>query len=354
MATDRTALTELGTAVGIMWSADDLRRIDLARATIPGIADDAWKPLVLRARAPGSADGARLRRALANGHAFRQEVLRGVAPHHVEWTGGTRNVWVSDIPGDVVVNEVYFVQAKYDGSRCLLNTAPSALFDDLLVQDGVRGRPSWFDEVAPGAHQAFYLASARQAESLDLPPHVTDLTGAHRRSLKGHFRSGRDETGEERAAYRRLCEAVSAGTADRWARRLDGATAAQRTQMLFRMLRIAGGRYWLLGDGRDGPVRLRVDDTRTWRRRFELRAFDIRAAAAGQPQVDWGAHVRDRATGADHVVDGFCEIRWSHGRLSGNPECKVQVLTPLAQVPGYSPMASATLQPQLGLAGMSG
>ena len=46
----------------------------------------------------------------------------------------------------------------------------------------------------------------------------------------------------------------------------------------------------------------------------------------------------DRASGEVHRVDGFCEVRWSHGKLQGMPECKVQVRTPLAELPGYDPM----------------
>lgn len=350
MATARTRLTELGTAVGITWSAEDLRRIDLASAEIPGIEADQWRPAVLPALAPGSPDGSRVRRAIANGHAFRQEVLRGIAPHLVEWVGGSRNVWVSDVPGDLVVNDVYFVQAKYDGSRCLLNTAPSALFDDLLVQDGVRGRPSWFDEVAPDAHQHFYEV-ATSALDVALPQRVTELAGAHRRTLKGHFKQRGRGAGDdaEHRAYRRLCEDVSEATAARWQASLDAASPTQRTQMLFRMLRLAGGRYWLLGDSRGEPVRLRVSDTRTWRQRFELRRFEVRAAGAGQPQVDWTATIRHADDDRHVEVDGFCEIRWSHGRLAGNPECKVQVVTPLAAVPGYSVMSDRLGQTRLSL-----
>ena len=66
--------------------------------------------------------------------------------------------------------------------------------------------------------------------------------------------------------------------------------------------------------------------------------FTIGDAHVGQPQVDWRADVTDRASGEVHRVEGFCEVRWSHGKLQGMPECKVQVRTPLAELPGYEPM----------------
>ncbi|MCB1261705.1 MAG: hypothetical protein KDB33_15155, partial [Acidimicrobiales bacterium] len=107
-------------------------------------------------------------------------------------------------------------------------------------------------------------------------------------------------------------------------------------QLLFRMLRIAGGPYWLLGTKGAAPVRLAVTDTRSWRERFVLRKLTLADAHAGQPQVNWRAEIADGDE--RHVVDGYCEIRWSHGKLQGHPECKVQVTTPLADIPGYAPL----------------
>ena len=58
----------------------------------------------------------------------------------------------------------------------------------------------------------------------------------------------------------------------------------------------------------------------------------------GQPQVDWRAVLRPRPSApaaiiaeGDRVIAGYCEIRWSHG----NPECKVQLRTRVADLPGY-------------------
>ncbi len=148
------------------------------------------------------------------------------------------------------------------------------------------------------------------------------------------MRGNQPSPGEEQA-YAELCRAVSIETTLRWRHRLEAATAPQRTQMLFRMLRIAGGPYWLLGTKGHTPVQLRVSDTRNWRDRFEMKRFTVVDAHAGQPQVDWRAEIVERATNVRRAVDGYCEIRWSHGKLQGNPECKVQVITPLEAIPGY-------------------
>jgi hypothetical protein len=354
MATDKTRLTELATAVGLVWEPSTPWPDGLEALTVPGLDPSVWRPAVLPATAVGSPHRDLLLRALENGRAFRRDVLGGRLPGLIEWQGGSRSVWTSDIPRDLTVDGVWFIQAKYD-STCVLNTSPGSLVDDLLVDRSAEARRSWFEEVALDELQSFYdtvragaaMADPDGSDGSDgsagstvptLPADVRDLDHQAKGVLKVTMRDRPTSAASERA-YGELCRAVSIETTLRWRHQLDGATVPQRTQMLFRMLRISGGPYWLLGVKGHEPIRLRVADTRSWRERFELKAFRVLDAHAGQPQVNWRAEIGDRASRDRHVVDGFCEIRWSHGKLQGNPECKVQVTTPLAEIPGYTPMA---------------
>ena len=354
MATDRTRLTELATAVGLVYRPDLTELADLGQLEVPGIARETWQPAVLPATEVGAPQRDLLLRALDNGRVFRERVLKGRAPDRVEWLGASRSVWTSDVPRDLTVDGVWFIQAKYD-STCVLNTSPGSLVDDLLVDHTVEARRSWFEEVALDQLQAFYdrVRSAPgpdQSSALDLdtsaelPHDVRDLDHRTKGLLKARMRARPASAGEEQA-YGELCRAVSIETTLRWRHHLDAATVPQRTQMLFRMLRISGGPYWLLGTKGHAPLRLRVTDTRTWREQFALRRFSLLDAHAGQPQVNWRAEIVDRSSRQRHVVDGFCEIRWSHGKLQGNPECKVQVVTPLELVPGYEALDRPTPGP---------
>ncbi len=343
MASARTQLTELGTAVGLCWDPTGSWPDSVESTEVPGIAREVWQPIVLPATATHSPDQNLLLRALHNGHEFRRLVLQGRMPDHVEWSGGGRAVWTSDVPRDLTVDRVWFLQAKYD-STCVLNTAPGTLVDELLADDSPPNRPSWYEEVALPELQAYYRAVRRRPELDHLPVDVRDVDASDRAAIKAALRSGgtrgdhaASAAAEERT-YGELCAAVSVATTLRWRRRLSSATAPQRTQMLFRMLRIAGGPYWLLGTKGSAAVQLAVSDTRSWRDQFELRRFTVVDAQAGQPQVNWRAEVVDRRSGERRPVEGCCEIRWSHGKLSGHPECKVQVTTPLERIPGYEPM----------------
>lgn len=338
MATDKTKLTELGTAIGLFYDPADGWPDGLEELHVPGIPDDTWRPVVLPATTMADPNKDLLLRAIANGRAFRHTVLGDREPRHVEWSGGSRSVWTSDVPRDLTVDGVWFIQAKYD-SHCVLNTSPGSLVDELLVDHSLDSRMSWFEEVALDQLQAFYDQARAALPLTELPHDVRDLDKAAKAELKRSMRGRRPSAAEEQA-YAELCRAVAIETTLRWRHRLDASSVPQRTQMLFRMLRIAGGPYWLLGTKGHAPVQLRVTDTRTWRDRFELKRFDVTDAHAGQPQVNWRAIVQERDGRVRHVIDGYCEIRWSHGKLQGNPECKVQVTTPLGELPGYEPMTA--------------
>lgn len=339
MASRKTHLTELGTALGLVYDPSQRWPEELDELEVPGIDPAVWHPIVLPAARRAGPERDLLLRAVANGQAFRRLVLRGRLPEHIEWSGGARSVWTSDVPRDLTVDGVWFIQAKYD-SRCVLNTSPGSLVDELLVDHTIESRVSWFEEVALNELQTYYEQVRAHLPLTHLPHDVRDLDRDAKARLKASMRE-RAPSRSEQEAYAELCRAVSIETTLRWRRRIDTATLPQRTQMLFRMLRIAGGPYWLLGTKGQSPVRLRVYDTRSWRERFELKRFTVLDAHAGQPQVNWRAEIADRATRALSVVAGYCEIRWSHGKLQGNPECKVQVTTPLERIPGYEPMATS-------------
>ncbi|MCX7619702.1 MAG: hypothetical protein N2037_02520 [Acidimicrobiales bacterium] len=339
MASNKTRFTELATAVGLLYEPECPWPSSIEELTIPGIADEVWKPVIVPATATGNPNRDLLLRALDNGRAFRLQVLRGRPPDSVEWSATSKNVWPSDVPRDLTVDGVYFIQAKYD-SNCILNTSPATLVDDLLADGRTSGRLSWFDEVAPQALQHYYVVVRDDLGLTELPRLERDLSKDQRFRLKTAMRERAGAiSNREHDAYRELCAAVSEETARRWRRRLDAATDALRTHLLFRMLRIAGGPYWLLGTKGQHPVRLAVNDTRAWRERFSLRKFVVTASKAGQPQVDWRAEILDRRHRERRLVEGYCEIRWSHGKLQGHPECKVQVTTPLDDIPGYDQMA---------------
>ena len=75
MPSAKTALTELGTALGLFWQPDQPWPRSVEAIAVPGIPDEVWRPRVEPALATGARDRDLLSIALSNGRAFRIQVL---------------------------------------------------------------------------------------------------------------------------------------------------------------------------------------------------------------------------------------------------------------------------------------
>ena len=165
----------------------------------------------------------------------------------------------------------------------------------------------------------------------DLPEHAVNLTSVQREALGRWLRSGWPEGAKER--YGALADAVAAASARRWEDALAGGTAAEA--MVWRLLRIGGAPYFVLGSSDTRSLRLRIDTPWDWRQQYRLVSLDVAPQPGGQARVGWEATVRDRASNTDVSVAGHIEVRWSHGRFAGPPEAKGYLDTPHHLVPGY-------------------
>jgi hypothetical protein len=347
MPDDRTTVTELGTALGTLPFPDPLaalaRRPDQLR-----VADEVWD--LLDAIVGTSRLIPELAAAFANGRALLEAAdgLRGRTPLTIEWTGGRRPPGDEVAPIDLRIDHVYLVSCKYE-SDILANASPARLFDGLLATTGGWDRSDWYEVVAPDELAALYrscLAATGLGHFPSLPSLCSrDQLGALRGALAG--RAYPDPASP--SAYADLCRAVSAASAQRWALRLESPGIAPET-MLWRLLRIGSAPYFVLGVDRRGgqPARFRIASPWDWREQYELEAFTVAPATAGQPRVDWTCTYRDRRAGAVDTVSGHVEIRWSHGRFAQPPEAKVYLDTPMAHLPGYNPLdARSDAQPTL-------
>lgn len=266
--------------------------------------------------------------------------LRGRRPYLIEWKGPHKPPGYETVPADLRIDHVYLVSCKYLSS-ILMNVAPAYLFDRLLIDR--RGPvPDWYREVAPAAYQRLYSEVRALVGASGLPPELTDLTRDHRLRLKEALAGAWPE--ELRASYAELCGEVARATAVRWSERLHG--DAVREEMLWRLLRLSGAPYFVLGASATDVLRLRIYTPWDWRQEFVLDSFEVWGdGEAGQPVVRWRAVVGRRADRAELLVDGHVEIRWSHGRFKGKPEAKVYLDTPHSAVPGYAPLEDERLEP---------
>ncbi|HZT65281.1 MAG TPA: hypothetical protein VFA11_05785 [Acidimicrobiales bacterium] len=300
---------------------------------LANVAPDVWDRLLAAHRA--GAHRAEFLAASTNGRRFLEAAdgLRGRAPARVEWKGPTKPVGYDAIPADLRVDHVYLVSCKYL-STILHNVSPAHLFERCLAERHGETTGDWYQEVSPAAYAELYSEVRRHVDPESLPADLGGLSTAHRAVLKAAL--ARQWPAALVPAYRSFCEDVAHRSAQRWSARLPA--LRDREVMLWRLLRLAPAPYFVLGTAPAGSLRLRIATPWDWRQRFSLSGFDIVGQAAGQPLVTWRAEVRDLEAGDTRIVEGYVEVRWSHGRFHSFPEAKVHLATPHSLVPGYFPL----------------
>ncbi len=357
MADLRTELTEIVTGLGTLGFPDVQHGIAAAPRALVGVDRNVLARVGAHLDDPALGPLAQV--AFANGAAFLTAAgaLRGRVPHRVEWKGPHKPPGLETVPADLRIDHVYLVSCKY-GSEILHNASPAHLIDRHLAQKRGTTTVDWFAEVAPEAYDELYRATVAWS-ALALPAEVAQLNRDQRSSLREALPRGTwpDELAE---GYRTFVGEVAQATAERW--RAGLTTRARREELLWRLLRLQSAPYFVLGQSRSGePLRYRVDTPWDFRRRYHLESFEVVAEPAGQAVVGWRAVVRerpealseDRSAGAFpssqplpfepvddlRTVEGRVELRWSHGKFSGNPEAKVYLTTPPHEVPGYTPLS---------------
>lgn len=327
-----TEVTEVATALGML--APSLDEAFGARPEeVLNLPDTSWQRL--RQSWSQGDHQASFETAFANGRAFlhARDGLRSRRPIRVEWKGPHRPPGDDVIPADLRVDHVYLVSCKYL-SKVLLNPGPQRLFERLLIGDS-RGGTNWFIRAAEPEYQALYQSAVQACGLAGMPASVTGLERPQQKDLKAALK-GRLLPAAMQPAWRELCRAVSTETARIWNERLG--SIQSRLRLLWRLLRISGAAYFVLGTDATSHLRFRIDSAWDWIQAYELRRFTVARREAGQPEVSWAAVVRRRADATELVVEGHVEIRWSHGRFYGVPEAKVYLDIPHAHVPGYNPL----------------
>jgi len=331
----RTEISEIVTGLGL-FGFRDLPRALAARPRFITNVDDELFDRLDDAFAVGSHHDL-FTTAFDNGARFARadEGLRGRPPWQVEWKGPHRPPAYEQIPADLRVDHVYLISCKY-GSNILMNASPWHLFERALAERRTE-RVDWFFEIAPEALQELYVAAVADIDTDGLPTRVDGLDRASRQLLKSRLPRGRSWPDGAASVYGEFANAVAHRSAERW--RATLATPAQREEMLWRLLRLQAAPYFVLGAAGDGtPLRFRVGTPWDFRTGFDLRSFDVWADSAGQALVRWRADAIDRVDGAERIVEGHVEVRWSHGKFGGAPEAKVHLDTPHHRVAGYVPI----------------
>ena len=336
MPSPRTNITEITTGLATLGYQSLDRALEVRPRHISHVDDLVFDNLEA-ARASGNFDE-EFNIAWSNGWTFARsdQGLRGRPPWHLEWKGPHKPASrsIETIPADLRIDHVYLISCKY-GSEILHNSSPVVLFDRCLAPTTERAsQVDWYETVAPEPYRQLWEPILNQ--SLTRPPRSPlEASKDQRNSIKAYLKANPVDT--KSPAYCAFVDDVSNQTARRWQQSI-GNLAGQR-EMIWRLLRLQGAPYYLLGaDKQSKPLRYRVETPWDFNQRYVVNGLNITAGNRGQPAVNWTASITSNESAVEHLVEGFVEIRWSHGKLNGPPEAKVHLSTNPHRVPGYQPI----------------
>src|ERR1700689_241593 len=182
MPDDRTFLTELVTALGMLGETDVIKSVR-SRPRALRLSDDDWARLD-RLIGEGSRS-TEVEAAFENGRAFLSspDAPRGRSPILIEWTGGRRPPGDEVPPIDLRIDHVFLVSCKYLSAN-IANPSPGRLFDGLLTTSGDWSRSDWYLETAPEELRKLYVECKHAAGLYDLPDDPSELKLADRKRLR--------------------------------------------------------------------------------------------------------------------------------------------------------------------------
>ena len=238
------------------------------------------------------------------------------------------------MPADLRIDHVYLVSCKYL-SKILRNSSPAGLFDGCLGERPADTVADWYaGRRARRVRGPLAGRCARTGPTSDLPDVPGSLDRPERKAL-AYVAAGEAHPQVDKA-YRRFAHAVADRSARRWSAALPDVAARER--MLWRMLRLTGAPYFVLGSS--GAHVAAAAHRHAVGLAPALQAQGLRGVGrAGRPAAGpLAGGVTDRELGTDRSVRGHVEVRWSHGRFRGAPEAKVYLDTPPGDVPGFWPL----------------
>ncbi len=205
MPDDRTTVTELGTALGMLPFPDPRTAIAARPATLH-VDDRVWSHL--DAVCGSGRLSSEMSRSFANGRAFLEapDALRGRPPMGIEWTGGRRPPGDEVAPIDLRIDHVYLVSCKYE-SDILANASPGRLFEGMLSPTAHWDRTDWYEATAPVELTDLYRACVWATGLEDLPDRHSECTRDQLQTLQRAVTGRSYPDAASCDAYRRLCRA---------------------------------------------------------------------------------------------------------------------------------------------------
>lgn len=262
--------------------------------------------------------------------------VRWEGPHHqARSVSMAKDLVAANIPISVKAN-----------SNVVFNHSPYVLFTS--VPSGVSAptrSDNWFSAVARQPYQELYTW-IRSQSSENLPAQVDDYhrtVKGNRRKLLSRLVNQLTEAQKSHfdSLYLRLCQDVAEESADRFNIAIQSSFSGPirnsvAEEIVKTLFRLGDSEYVLCGLDHNHGFGVDVTDITSWKRQWMLRSVIAQPdLSRGQSIVDINLVIENRQTRQQHNIAFEVQIRWAHGKFSGNPEAKVYKKFPWIAVPFF-------------------
>lgn len=255
----------------------------------------------------------------------------------IRWSGpdklGNENTSARDIQVlyDAEHTTGVSVKAKSD---VIWNASAARWFDHWAngrINANVRGG-NWFALTAPDEYQNLFIA----CDGPDFTGLNTIFEFDHRKGFKTekkafklHSTNAIQHTQEADYAYRQLTQKTAEVSSKKLNDCFRSLRLDQKPEESFKLLfweafRLNTQPYFLCGLERgEKPFAIRMCGKSEWQSRFRVKDVIARPNAAKQAEVYLDFIFEEKLSKVEYCFSLRIEIRWSHGKFSGNPEAKI-------------------------------
>jgi len=266
----------------------------------------------------------------------------------VRWEGPQQQAGSVTIPVDIIAANIP-ISIKAD-SNVVFNLSPPILFDSVPRASLSPTRSdNWYLTVAPDSYQKLYEL-ANNLCTLSLPYSVQEyhetVRGAKKRKLlaKAIRNLSPADLAIFNKQYRAFCHQVATHSAALFHDNLKATLAGQlknavTENIIRRFFRMSDSEYVLCGSDQRNDFCVTIPPLTEWKRKWRFKQLTAHPdLSRGQSVVNFEIVVAEKASRQEYTFPFHAEIRWSHGKFSGNPEAKLYKDFAWIEAPFFSPI----------------
>lgn len=269
------------------------------------------------------------------GKSIKKHLLeKGTACQDVKWMGKKRitSVAAQDLEVDSISISIK------EESNVITNGSPFKIIDQLtrgIIDRKTKVRQNWFLTHAKEELESYYkiCATMLNYEILEFsdfakkPKVVRKLFSKQVRELH------QNKNEAVLLAYSLLCKKVSEQSALIFNQNLLTNPSEILTVLIPELFRIDDKSYLIAGIENANPFVLESPSLEAWKEQYQVLSAVAKSNDKNQPEIDLEFSFKNKVTQEVFTLELKIEIRWSHGKLNGNPEAKVYKKSSYQDIP---------------------